>query len=1016
MRSKGSVLVVVLGLLAILAVVGITFVTMSSIDRNTSSNFALNTQFDLAATGSVDYTCAILINDNWSNELKTDASGTTLFNRLLSDPSIMPGGPAAAANDIDNSTEPYDWPGTKTVVGSKTLTGDPWLCSGLDGDNTSPDWWSFKGATVYRYGLEFSGLSLRSSGVDVADNLGLGTNVGVWVPELAFPYEGGIIRVSLTIRDHAGMINLNAHGNQAGGSSNWNYSGTNNQTGMQDAIGQGYFISDVGMGSRVNSSGGASNILLGNNPGSRPYGRWGEALRPVGISADVFPENPALQVVGASLGLGKTNSFFTMDEEFELRRSSDYPNSKNPFYSRLRQLAPNIFTSPKDRLSYTTFGWTSMVVGDGLQSSHVIESSTNSYNWSRRKADINADPLGQIYEVMRDTGACPGNTGASNSSSWITQFLANIEGYRSATPGCGIKKVTISASGGGGASSAIAASRQPILSKILISKREHDSSAAPYKTTWTVQVQVMSPWKKDCVTQNDSDGLSTPDMKIETSTLNAAPAGSTCTVTSGADVTNPLTGPHIATLKVEVNDQAETMTLDKVIRNITLRRRNDAVAWNVKLDEVQWTELGTTMKDETNALYRPIGWEDEKRGANDPSPVLVVYVGPWKTGLGPGSINEYSSSQKSDTSLIPIRFPRSSPPSTDSAYNSNLPVRALADKSTFKAFARVGELNRVLSRMMPAVTETTSDTRRFWGTEAGDKLPGDPEAGQPPWLVRIANADWSKEPAPPFTTLSYTNPPAPFTKNLASFERHYKFDWRTMEPEVANSGLNNVPPDRKMIANVLTVGGPWNDRDLSSSSNPIDQDGDGVANLADWGTYENGTEHGRFGGTENRVMGLVNLNTASPMLLKAMEDSLDLKTGCLSGASGVTLLRTSAPITSPAMLVSSTSGASIVKAEVNTASPTAGPMEKEDEGFVRLSNIAVVRSDTFSVYGTVQFVTVTKGASAGTTNATIVRSRRFWALIDRSPMTAYGPPKQLTSFYANPLFIHPRVLNFQWLN
>jgi hypothetical protein len=91
---------------------------------------------------------------------------------------------------------------------------------------------------------------------------------------------------------------------------------------------------------------------------------------------------------------------------------------------------------------------------------------------------------------------------------------------------------------------------------------------------------------------------------------------------------------------------------------------------------------------------------------------------------------------------------------------------------------------------------------------------------------------------------------------------------------------------------------------------------------------------------------------------------------------------------------------------LNSVAPYAGPetkgyLEKRDWVFNRISNIATIRSDTFSVYGTVQLVI------SGTT-ATVARTRRFWALLDRSVALAYAP--------GNPNFMHPRLMNFQWLD
>jgi len=80
MKPSGSVLIVVLGLLAILALIGITFITMSNLDRRTATNFALQSQFMLAADGAVDYVCHHLVQDAWAYDAQTHTYKDQLLN------------------------------------------------------------------------------------------------------------------------------------------------------------------------------------------------------------------------------------------------------------------------------------------------------------------------------------------------------------------------------------------------------------------------------------------------------------------------------------------------------------------------------------------------------------------------------------------------------------------------------------------------------------------------------------------------------------------------------------------------------------------------------------------------------------------------------------------------------------------------------------------------------------------------------------------------------------------------
>ena len=110
------------------------------------------------------------------------------------------------------------------------------------------------------------------------------------------------------------------------------------------------------------------------------------------------------------------------------------------------------------------------------------------------------------------------------------------------------------------------------------------------------------------------------------------------------------------------------------------------------------------------------------------------------------------------------------------------------------------------------------------------------------------------------------------------------------------------------------------------------------------------------------------------------------------------------PITSPVEILRSMTTAS-------TDPECLGPLEKRDFWYTRISNIATTRSDTFSIYGTVQYVIPGSREEAATDDLNkikIVRTRRFWALVDRSPALTYAP--------TDTKFIHPRVMNFQWMD
>jgi hypothetical protein len=210
------------------------------------------------------------------------------------------------------------------------------------------------------------------------------------------------------------------------------------------------------------------------------------------------------------------------------------------------------------------------------------------------------------------------------------------------------------------------------------------------------------------------------------------------------------------------------------------------------------------------------------------------------------------------------------------------------------------------------------------------------------------------------------------------------------------------------FANALCTGGPWSDG--------VDNDGDGAWDEFQLGgglnldTGEKG--HGQLFGGELRVAGKINLNTATQATLEALEKGVRV-TGLWDA---VKAAKQNGRILTPAFLLDASKAGSFT---IDPASDPTGTLTSDQdmmrrEAFARISNIVTVRSDTFSIYGTVQYVDVAsfrrKTNPAPTSLAPYVkRTRRFWALVDRSPTAAYSPGDLAH-------FIHPRVVNFQWMD
>ena len=1054
MRSQGSVLIVVLGLLAILAIVGVTFVTMSSMDRATASNFALQSQFMLAADGAVDFVCDHLVKDLWLYNPKA-AKGTADTDAedpygdstpLLTDLKALPDGlggvtPTPSPADFRDfkyallRNEPWDAPGT--VPGS-AVPEDPWLATTLDWDTVVDLAEKEKGGSqelksgitfAYSYGsclyqYPAPPVSQRPYGLNCwwtqqasvpsdytnrANNLGIpggdenkpvvslgrGVHVdpywppsGVWIPELSFPFESGIIRASVTVQDHAAMVNVNIHGN-GGDLGPYRFS---------DATGRGYFVSDI---TPVKEGPGATGIdakvaLLTGDGGTSEGGRW-----PTGGPTS-GPNN--LNRMQTEIEKPQANRPFTLEEEFELRRllGTSY-RSRLEKIAILSQTGALFEMEPDDnrakalgrprpneqalrrRMCLTTVSWTSEVTADpwavrdpGNQSIFLLHTGTPpSRTYSARKANINLDVPEDIFRVLWHGRAFDHLSPVQLAQ--FRQFVANIAGFRDGWVGSGVRlwgglRLTSASPMPTPQEQYLAASRQPIISELA-----YEAPTAP-DTLAKVRVELFSPWEGDCV--GDTAGLTFP----ANCQLNAL--GASNGVTRMSDLwprmpaeppgSGPVGNCRVIVLDVDIG----AGTLSGKLKYIKLVIR-DPTKGDIVLDEATLDEIKAL--ESSPSLYRPIyvAWNAsapeqqpwlDKRGAKDDWPVRVVYIGDWmagKNGTVGLEIGSWAQPAAPPDPRIPIRFPRSChvnrlPP------DKPLPIRATeattvttTPPGTFMAVPRIGDLSQIL-----------------WWDGTGDFWP---------WVTRVARAG---------------------NRNLT--DKDFKFPW---------VGAASVPSDpntyattattpgafsRLFAANVLSVGGPWCDG--------IDNDNDGgmiddrqpalIGVIADKG--EDG--FGRFGGPEIRVAGRINLNTATETALRAIENGVHVTGLCDT----IFAARKNGRILTPAVVLDEKYKDKLFGLS-SGGDQNLSDDEKRREAFARISNLVTLRSDTFSIYGTVQYVDASSYLRKKATSLApyVKRTRRFWALVDRSPTAAFSPADVLTT---SPKFIHPRILNFQWMD
>jgi len=901
MRQKGSVLVVVLGLLAILAVIGVAFLTLSSLERSTAASFALQTQMMIAADGALDYAVHQMVTDVWEWRITpvVDTPGKFEFTgNLLT-------GRVAGATDSLNPTwiygacETYDYPSDD----------DPWLSTPIV-LNARPARISFEQMSATRFGIKFGKAAPEATW---PDNLGFPVKPadrkanGIWIPDLAAPCDQYLVRASVTILDHNALVNLNAHGNKDTGGIEWVY---------DDCLGTGYFVSDVD----PSALGVNLEDLLGRVGAATP-GCWGSDGPGNFKAGAVLIENPA----------AGNDVPYTLDEEFELRNLwGTY------FTSRLEKCWTGLSASPEDyknkplpsvpnasallRLKATTVSWTAEVSGDAMPSIQQPnpQHKTTGGGWSAPKVDINTASAGDIYKALLDGRAWDDD---DVSKTKLKQFVANLIAFRRQI-GTTLNITPITVDG----TDCVGAVRQPVLSEATCTGGVPDNTVpTDIKRTYTIKVEVYNPWPGDNAA--DLDGKFKTDTMRVTFDVNPPPAGGvahqvlpTAYQILPASTLGDTCCPIIERQVVCHNNK----TLKDALKSIRLHATMQGKVVNLDLitDDADPGNPVTNVTDletsTTGRIYRKVWWKDEFRGSRNTrnnSAIRVFYVSNWKSDISTADLGTATKDQALETTAIPIRFPNCEQHdvTTNLPVNATgLPVGAAAGTGTdFKAFARVGDLNQVL-HFQPGTTT-------WWAV---------------PWICTVSRTPLSRE-------------------------SDVKFNW--MENIIDLDTPGAVAAAR--AANIFCVGGPWND--------DLDNDGDGKTDLDD---------NGLPGGPEFRIAGKINLNTAITEILTALGIPEPAK-----------------PIKSPAQVIPS--------------SATPNGIEVRDETFARISNIATVRSDTFSVYGTVQIVdpsAAQKSDGIIQDPRDIIRTRRFWALVDRSPSLAYPP--------GNANYIRPRILNFQWLD
>ena len=650
MKQHASVLVVVLGLLAILAVIGVAFLTLSSLERSTATSFALQTQMMIAADGALDYAVHQMVTDVWEWNV-TGTSSTPVFNftgNLLTGREAS-GNPATPP--YYGACETYDCPSA----------ADPWLSTPIV-ENATPAQISFGDKSDTLFWIKFG------SQVTGPDNLGMPVTApaknGIWIPDLAAPCDQYLIRASVTILDHGALLNMNAHGNFRN-SGTWEYN---------DCGGKGYFISDVVPPVDLNA------LLFGT--GAVP-GCWGSDGPGNPKAGAVLIENPRDPLTGA------TDIPYTLDEEFELRNlwGTHFKSRLEYFWDGLDATPDNPDLSMR-RLKATTVSWTAEVRGDGNATSHAImknAAGTTDFGWSAAKADLNTASPDAIYEALRDGRAWEDTTE-------LKQLVANIVAFRRKQT----NKYDPVAVGG---TNYVGAARQPIFTEVTSTLHDIREMTPGDPTTtrrvYKIKAEVYNPWDGNFA--GDATGLDTTGLLVKFVYYPGHWAD-----TGSIALPTPMTDGQCFTTPEVYIYCYNNKELSGGLQDIRLYKDNVG-GKTLMLDKISGSDVVSLETETTTRISRKVSRAEERRSSDmlKNAPVRILYVTDWQTGgtTDFGTVTEDPSIQ---ATAIPVRFPHCV---SDGAVG--LPVRA-AGGADFKAFAHVGDINQVL-RFLPGTTESWSE-------------------------------------------------------------------------------------------------------------------------------------------------------------------------------------------------------------------------------------------------------------------------------------------------------------------
>jgi len=465
-HRKGTILVVALGLLAALAIVGATLISLARMDRFASRNFRQSAEVDLAVEAAMTWLEAEIANHYWNHNFWAEASGAT--DTTYTTKTGVVDGPQKFT------------PGTRIAIVRPDEDG---VIVNMPGDPTKPGLYCASGSGSDLWHV----LPVMENLPDPGKPDKINNNVGdAWHgSELRFRASANrTIEIALTMVDLGGRYNLNFHGDgrldMSGGNGGQSYEPT-----------EGFLITDIAPDYVIYSNDSAGRTALSERD-QRSYrnvirgigasrGRWGSRMAPI-TNADMTLNffNP-----------GDDRPYLADDLiELLLLRGTGRQN-------RLERILPNSLSRDGEvglnqgdvdpmfyKALYTTHSWVSACRPRRTNESRM---SKDLYV----KADLDASTEEQLEEALLATGIFDDTTKDVEEGKFnlkdLKQILANIIDFRDKD-----HKPTAIAVGDG---HVYGVDRQPFLTEVYFKKlKPPNPDNPPDYVDFEVTVEMCNPY------------------------------------------------------------------------------------------------------------------------------------------------------------------------------------------------------------------------------------------------------------------------------------------------------------------------------------------------------------------------------------------------------------------------------------------------------------------------------------------------------------------------------------------